>query len=83
MMMYWGNGMGGWGYVLMTVSMLLFWGLLIAGVVLLVRYVGGDRRQPPSTIAGPDPRSLLAERFARGEINEDEYRQRLKVLSGV
>ena len=29
-MMYWGNGMGGWGYVLMTVSMLLFWGLLIA-----------------------------------------------------
>jgi putative membrane protein len=83
MMMYWGNGMGGWGYVLMTVSMLLFWGLLIAGVVLLVRYLGGDRRQPPSTTAGPDPRSLLAERFARGEINEDDYRQRLKVLNGV
>jgi putative membrane protein len=82
-MMYWGNGIGGWGYVLMTVSMLLFWGLLIAGVVLLVRYVGGDRRQPPSPTAGPDPRSLLAERFARGEINEDDYRQRLKVLSGV
>jgi putative membrane protein len=82
-MMNWGNGMGAWGYVLMTVSMLLFWGLLIAGVVLLVRYVGGDRRQPLATTAGPDPRSLLAERFARGEINEDEYRQRLKVLSGA
>lgn len=82
-MMYWGNGMGGWGYVLMTVSMLLFWGLLIAGIVLLVRYVGGDRRQPPLTTARPDPRSLLAERFARGEINEDEYGQRLNVLNGV
>jgi len=82
-MMYWGNGMGVWGYALMTVSMLLFWGLLIAGGVAVARYVGGDRRQPPPTPARPDPRSLLAERFAQGEINEDDYRQRLKVLSGL
>jgi putative membrane protein len=82
-MMYWGNGMGGWGYVVMTVSMLLFWGLLIVGVVLLVRYVGADRRQPPPPTPASDPQSLLAERFARGEINEDDYRQRLKVLSGA
>ncbi len=38
--MYWGNGMGGWGMVLMTVSSLLFWGLVIAGIVALVRYAG-------------------------------------------
>ena len=38
-MMYWGNGMGGWGMALMTVSNLLFWGVLIAGVVVLVRYL--------------------------------------------
>jgi putative membrane protein len=84
-MMYWGNGLGGWGYVLMTVSMLAFWGLLIAGAVLLVRYVTGDRRQVPPALpsAGPDPRAVLAERFARGEINEEDYRQRLKVLSIV
>jgi putative membrane protein len=82
-MMYWGSGMGSWGYVLMTVSMLLFWGLLITGVVLLVRYVAGERRQPPLPAGGPDPRTVLAERFARGEINEDDYRQRLKVLSSV
>jgi len=36
-MMYYGNGMGGWGMVLMTVSSLLFWGLVIAGIVALVR----------------------------------------------
>ena len=84
-MMYWGNGLGGWGYVLMTVIMLAFWGLLIAGAVLLVRYVAGDRRQVPTAppSAGPDPRAVLAERFARGEINEEDYRQRLKVLSSV
>ena len=39
-MMYYGPGMGAWGYLLMTANMLLFWGLLIAGVVFLVRYLG-------------------------------------------
>jgi putative membrane protein len=78
-MMYWGNGMGGWGMMLMTVSNLLFWGLVIAGVVALVRYAGhggqtGDR---------PTPERLLAERFARGEIDEDEYAQRLRALTGA
>jgi len=82
-MMYWGNGMGGWGYLLMAMSMVVFWGLLIAGVVLLVRYVAGERPRPAPPLAGPDPRAVLAERFARGDINEDDYRQRLKVLSGV
>lgn len=82
-MMYWGTGMSGWGYVLMTVSLLLFWGLLIAGVVSLARYVSAESRQLPLPMAGSDLRAVLAERFARGEIGEDEYRQRLKVLSGT
>ena len=50
--MYWGNGMGGWGMVLMTVSSLLFWGLVIAGIVALVRYAG--RSGQPAT-QGPTP----------------------------
>lgn len=40
-MMYWGdNGMSGGDYVLMAASMILFWGLVISGIVLLVRYLG-------------------------------------------
>jgi putative membrane protein len=83
-MMYWGNGTGGWGMILMTVSTLVFWGLVIAGIVALVRYAGrgGDggyggapNRQPPA------PQQVLAERFARGEIDEDEYARRLRILS--
>jgi putative membrane protein len=75
--------MGGWGYGLMALTMVVFWGLLITGIVLLVRYLGADRRQPaPPAGGGSDPRQLLAERFARGEINEDEYRLRLQVLGG-
>jgi putative membrane protein len=81
-MMYWVDGMSGWGYVFMSVSMVLFWALLIGGIVLLVRAVGSDRRTPTPPADTTDPRRVLAERFARGDIDEDDYWQRLKVLSG-
>lgn len=88
-MMYWyGSGMSGWGYALMTVSMVLFWGAVIFGIVALVRYFGRSGQPPaapppPWTPASPGtPERLLAERFARGEIGEEEYRQRLAVLRG-
>ena len=84
-MMYWGTGMGGWGMLLMTVSGLLFWGLIIAGIVALVRSTGrGGQAVPaavPATAQAPTPQQVLADRFARGEIDEDEYSRRLQVLS--
>ena len=77
MMWWYGNGMGGWGYVLMMVSNVLFWGLIIFGAVVLVRYLArGDRAVGPRLT----PEQLLAERFARGEIDEGEYHQRLTIL---
>jgi putative membrane protein len=83
-MMYWyGSGMSGWGYALMTISMVLFWGAVIAGIVLLARHFsrGGQQTSaPPSQPAAPE--QLLAERFARGEIDEQEYQRRLAVLQG-
>ncbi len=82
-MMYWGNGMGGWGMVLMTVNTLLFWGLIIAGVVALVRYTGRGAPQGGSASEGATPQHILAERFARGEIDEHEYTRRLQVLGGA
>ena len=82
-MMYWGNGIGGWGMALMTVGTLLFWGLIIAGVVALVRYTrGGAGEQDGSAAERPTPQRLLAERFARGEIDDEEYTRRLRVLNG-
>jgi putative membrane protein len=82
-MMYWGNGMGGWGMALMTVSTLLFWGLVIAGIVALVRYTGRSAARGGSTADTATPQRILAERFARGEIDEDEYTRRLAVLGGA
>ena len=81
-MMYWdGNGIGGWGYALMVISMVLFWGAVIYGFVALVRYArrAGPQGRPAEPPA-PEPERLLAERFARGEIDEDEYHQRLTSL---
>jgi putative membrane protein len=82
-MMYWGNGVGAWGMVLMTVSTLLFWGLVVAGVVALVRYTSGNASQGGATPEAASPRRILAERFARGEIDEEEYMGRLQVLNGA
>ena len=81
--MYWGNGMGGWGMVLMTVSSLLFWGLVIAGIVALVRYTGRGAQPGAPATHRPTPQQVLADRFARGEIDEDEYTRRLQVLGAT
>ncbi|WP_037972432.1 SHOCT domain-containing protein [Streptomyces sp. NRRL WC-3742] len=35
---------------------------------------------PGGALHGPAPEQVLAERFARGEIDEEEYRRRLDVL---
>jgi putative membrane protein len=55
----------------MTAGNLLVWALIIVCVIALVRYL---RRSTPAA------EEMLAERFARGEINEQEYRERLDVL---
>lgn len=88
--MYWnGHGMNGWGFGLMTVGMVLFWALLVLGIVVLVRHLGraeppgpGRGAPPPADPGRPrtDPEQLLGERFARGEIDAEEYRHRLETL---
>jgi putative membrane protein len=82
-MMYWGNGIGGWGMAMMTVSSLLFWGLIIAGIVVLIRYTGRGANPAPPPAERPTPQQVLADRFARGEIDEEEYLRRLQVLAGA
>jgi putative membrane protein len=77
-MMYWGNG-SGWGYVLMAAWMVLFWGLVIGAIVLAVRAIG---RSSAVTPPQRDAQQILAGRFARGEIDETEYQQRLSALRG-
>lgn len=74
--MMWYGDMGGWGYLLMTISSLAFVALAVAGIVVLVRYAG--RAATPAERITPE--QVLRERFARGEIDADEYRQRLETM---
>jgi putative membrane protein len=80
-MMYWDGNMGVWGYILMGVSFVLFWGAVITAIVLASRSMGaGNRRYEPGGPGAGIAEHLLAERFARGEIDESEYTARLNVL---
>ncbi|MCI2417974.1 SHOCT domain-containing protein [Saccharopolyspora sp. K220] len=58
--------------------MVLFWALVIAAIIALVRYLQRTGRVERGTVSAEE---LLAERFARGEIDEEEYRRRLETLS--
>jgi putative membrane protein len=78
--MWYGDGMGGWGFALMIVSAVVFWGVLIAGGIALFRYLNRTAVNVGSGETRPAPEQVLAERFARGEVDEEEYRRRLDTL---
>jgi putative membrane protein len=74
------GGMHGSGWGLMVVMMLVFWGLLVALIVWLLRSrdsgpSAGTRR--PGT---PSAEDVLALRYARGEIDEEEFERRRSAL---
>ena len=83
-MMYWNDGSPGWGgWVVMSVMMALFWGALIFGGVAVWKALNRDNRNPRphrSDEERADPERLLDERFARGEIDEDDYTRRRDLL---
>ena len=80
-MMYYGPGMSGWSMTFMIIGNLVLWGLLIFGAVLVARYVW-PAQTASSSQAELSPQQIAAQRFARGEINEQEYQHLLQVLLG-
>lgn len=70
-----GGGMGFGG-----VGMILFWGLLIAGVVVLVRLLGGFGGGAGPRGGGQTALDILRERYAKGEIDQPEFEQKRRDL---
>jgi putative membrane protein len=63
----------------MSLMMLIFWGGVAWVVVTLIQQTGTrPARDQPAPSA--DPLRILDERFARGEIDDDDYRRRRDVL---
>jgi putative membrane protein len=83
--MEWGDHGGGWA-VGMALLMLLFWGSLVAVGVFAVRSLTHRPDATPTAAppARPDQeaRAILAQRLARGDIDPQEYRERLQALDG-
>jgi putative membrane protein len=74
-MMWWPNSWGWGGWLMMTFTMLAVWGFVAWLVVTVIRPPGSRDSSP-----GPNADEILAERFARGEIDEDEFTKRKALL---
>lgn len=76
-MMY-GWDVNGWDWAWMSLMMFIGTALVIYVVAMLARgaWGGGPPRQ------SENPLDILAQRFARGEIDEAEYQRRRNVLLG-
>ncbi len=75
----------GWhwgGWLMMSLTMLAFWGLVAWVVVSLVRGRGQGSAPADRPAGEPDAEEILKRRFAEGKIDEDEYRSRLRTLRG-
>ena len=71
---YNGFGYGGFG---MGIGMLLFWGLIIAAiVVLVVRGFGGSSSGDGPRLPEKTALDILRERYAKGEIDQAEFAQK-------
>ncbi len=73
-MWWWMWGASG---VVMMLMMVAVWGLAITAVVVAVRWLVGQRREPGRDRA-PD---ILRERYARGEISREEFEARRRDLA--
>lgn len=73
-----------WGYqeglgMAMGIAMMLFWvAIIVLAVWAVIRFSAGSHGGP----GGNEARRILDERYARGEIDEDEFRKRASVLRG-
>lgn len=72
--------MGGWGGMWMaSLYMVVIPILVIVAIIWLVRLIAGSSRN--SGERRTTPGEILDQRFAKGELNEEEYKRRRDILN--
>ncbi len=77
-MMGWGSG--GLGMGIGWLFMLLFWGLIIVAGVFLVRWLWDQGRPASRGEGGESALEILRRRYARGEIDREEFEAKKRDL---
>ena len=83
-MMYdgWHNQGGGPGWwILMLIGMVLFWSVFAFAIVASVRHF--SRSHHGGTVAHDSAVEILKTRFAKGEIDEADFKSRMGLLDGT
>ncbi|MDH3233845.1 MAG: SHOCT domain-containing protein [Alphaproteobacteria bacterium] len=74
---------GGYGWFFGPIMMIAFIAVTVIVIVLIVRWLGGTSHaslHPAHGPLGKTPIDILKERYARGEIDKEEFEERRKVL---
>ncbi len=81
---YWHYGWEwGWGHMIFgSLMMILFWGGIIVALVVAGRWLGGGSSHGTTPATSRNKAlDILQERFARGEIDKEEFEERRRLLS--
>ncbi|MDP2709263.1 MAG: SHOCT domain-containing protein [bacterium] len=78
----WGyQGAAGYGEWIGAVIMIVWWLIIVAAIILLVRWVAGQSRGSSTRRGEKTAEDILKERYARGDINKEEFEKMKKDLS--
>lgn len=69
---------GGFGHGIPGLGMILFWVVIIGLIVFFARAL---MQRPGDVSSRKSAREILDERYARGEIDRDEYEEKKRTLA--